>query len=79
MSHVTRKPVFRVFDKVRLNTACLSKETSLSLEIANVGTRDIILSRQRTTKELIAYGISRFSHDMAHMVELLWWQHSDCC
>ena len=62
----------------RLDTnqpAQLQKQASH--DIANVETRDIILFMQRTTKALIrlrgsasllfAYGISRFSHDMAQM------------
>ena len=83
MSHVKRKPVLGVFDQVRLKSVCSAKEASLSHEIANIGTRDIILSRQRTTKVLIrlrgcagwsapllvAYGISRFSHDEAQINE----------
>ena len=82
MSLVTRKPVFGVFDQVRHKPACSATETSQSLEIANVETRDIILSSQRTTKALIrlrgctgwsapllfAYGISRFSHDVAQFL-----------
>ena len=82
LSLVTRKPVFGVFDQVRLKPACSAKETSQSHEIANIETRDIILSRHRTTKVLIrlrgcagwsapllvAYDISRFSHDEAHFI-----------
>ena len=48
MSLVTRKPVFSVFDQVRLKP--VYSEVSYSHEIANIDTRDIILSRQRTTK-----------------------------
>ena len=53
ISLVTRKPVFRVFDQVRLKLVCLSTEASLRNAIANIETRDIILSRYRTTKALI--------------------------
>ena len=53
MSLVTRKPVFRGFDQIRLKPVCSSKEAIYSNEIANIDTRDIILSRQRTTKVLI--------------------------
>ena len=81
MSPVTRKPVFGVCDQVRLEPACSATETSLRLEISDIETKDIILSRQWTTKSLIrlrgcagwsasllfAYGINRFSHDKAHM------------
>ena len=81
MSLVMRKPVFGVFDQVWLKPACSAKEARQRHEIANIETRDIKLSRQRTTKVLIrlwgcigrsvtllfAYGINRFSHDAAHM------------
>ena len=53
MSCVTRKPVFGVFDQVRLEPACAATEARLKLEILDKETRDIILSRQRTTKVLI--------------------------
>ena len=53
MSLVTRKPVFGIFDQVRLKPSCSALEMSESCEIANKETRDIILSRQWTTKELI--------------------------
>ena len=46
MSLVKRKPVFRVFDQVRLKAACSAKEASQSHEIATIETRDIILFRQ---------------------------------
>ena len=49
MSCVTRKPVFRVFDQVRLKPVCSARV----MKIANKDTRDTILSRQRTTKVLI--------------------------
>ena len=47
MSHVTRKPVFGVCDQVRLKLACSGTE---SLEISDLASIDIILSRQRITK-----------------------------
>ena len=53
MSLVTRKQVFGVFDQVGLKPACSATEASYSLEISDIETRDIILSRQRTTKALI--------------------------
>ena len=53
ISHVTRKPVFGVCDQVRHKPACSADETRLSLEISAIETRDIILSRQQTTKVLI--------------------------
>ena len=49
-SHVTRKPVFRVFDQLRLKPACSATETSLGLEISAIASRGIILSRQRKQK-----------------------------
>ena len=75
LSLVTRKPVFGVFDQVRLKPA-------YSHEIANIETGDIILSRQRTTNVLIrlrgcagwcapllfANGKNRFSYDVAHFM-----------
>ena len=82
MSLVTRKPVFGVCDLVRHKPACAATETSKSPEILDLESRDIILSRQRTTKVLIrlhecaggsapllfAYGINRFSHDVAQIM-----------
>ena len=82
MSHVTRKPVFGVFNQVRLKPACSATEASLRLDSSDIESRSIILSRQRTTKVLIrlrecadwsapllfAYGINRFSHDVAHIL-----------
>ena len=55
LSHVMRKPVFGAFrsDQVRSKSACSATETSKCNEIVNIETRDIILSRQRTTKALI--------------------------
>ena len=47
MNLVTRKPVFGVWDQVRF------KPASWRLEILNIETRGIILSRQWTTKGLI--------------------------
>ena len=40
-------------DKVRLKLACSATEASRSLEISAIESRDITLSKQRTTKELI--------------------------
>ena len=73
--------VTRVGDLVRLKPTCTATEASWRLEILDIETRGIILSRQRTTKVLIrlrkcagwsvpllfAYGIYRFSHDMSHL------------
>ena len=43
----------RVSDQVRLKPACSATEASMRLEILVTETRDITLSRQRTTKALI--------------------------
>ena len=53
MSHVARKPVFKVSDQVRLKPACSTSEASWSLEILDLESIDIILSRQLTKKALI--------------------------
>ena len=53
-SLITRKPVFGVCDQVRLKPACSTTETSWRLQISDIETRDIILSRQRITKALIS-------------------------
>ena len=53
MSLVTRKPVFGICDQVRLEPACAATEASQRLEISDLETRSIILSRQRITKTLI--------------------------
>ena len=80
LSHVTRKPVFGVCNKVRLKPACSATENSCSLGILDLAGIDIIFVR--TTKALIrqhgctgwsvpflsAYGISRISHDEAHFI-----------
>ena len=79
LSHVTRKPVFGVCDQGTLKPACAATEARQRLETLDIETRGIILSGQRTTKTLIrlrgctgwsasllfAYGINRFSHDVA--------------
>ena len=52
VSLVTRKPVFGVFEHVRLKPVCSVKEASYNHEITNIETRGIKLSRQRTTKAL---------------------------
>ena len=53
LSLVMRNPVFRVCDQVRLKLACSATETSTSLEILDLESLGIILSRQWTTKMLI--------------------------
>ena len=52
-SLVTRKPVFGVYDQVRLKPACAATEATQRFEISDIETRDNILPRQRTTKVLI--------------------------
>ena len=49
---VMRKPVFGIFDQVRLKPACSATENSYCLDLAleSIG---IILSKKRTTKALI--------------------------
>ena len=56
LSRVTRKPVFGVFDQVRLKQVCSAKETSKSLEILIVASLSTKLPTQRTTKVLIDSG-----------------------
>ena len=51
---VTRKPVFGFSDQVRLKPVCSATETSYRLEILDIATGCIILSKQRTTKALIS-------------------------
>ena len=78
MSYVMRKPVFGVFDQVRLKPACSASEASYSHEILDLASIGIILSRQRTTKAQISLrGCEQqrrrsacadgFSHDVAHI------------
>ena len=71
---ITRKPVFGVWDQSRLKVACAATEARQRLEISDIETGVIILSRQWTTKVLIrlcgcagwssfflfAYGITGF-------------------
>ena len=47
------KPVFDVSDQVRHKSACADKEARWRLEISDIETLGIILSRQRATKVLI--------------------------
>ena len=53
MGHVTRKPVFWVFDQVRPKLACSAIETSCRLDILPIETTNIILFKQQITKALI--------------------------
>ena len=79
---ITEPHVFGVCDQVRLKPACSASETRKRLKIYDIGTRSIILSRQRTTRALIrlrvcggwsvpllfAYDKSRFSHDVVQLL-----------
>ena len=58
--YVTAKAVFRVCDQVRLKPACSATETSYSLEILDLASIYIILSKQRTTKALIRLHVCAF-------------------
>ena len=53
MSHDTRNVSSGVYDQARHKPACAATEASESLEISAIESRDIILSKQRTTKALI--------------------------
>ena len=53
LSHVVRKPGFRVCNQVILKLACSVTEAISSLEILDIASICIKLSRQRTTKVLI--------------------------
>ena len=46
MSLVTRKPVFEIFDQGRLKLGCSATEASQSVEILDIASIDIILSKQ---------------------------------
>ena len=79
---VTRKPVFGVCNQGRLKSACAATQASWRLEISDIETRGIILSRQRIRKALIrlcgsagwsapllfACGKNRFLHDVAQLI-----------
>ena len=85
MSLVTRKPVFGICNQGRLKVACLIQKLA-RVENMDITIKGIVLSRQWTTKALIrlrgcagwsvpfllAYGINRFSHDVAHIIPHDW-------
>ena len=48
-----RKSIFGVCDQVKLKLACSATETSESLQILDLESIGIILSKQRTIKALI--------------------------
>ena len=50
---IARKPVFRVCDQEKFNSACSVTGTSQNLEISHIISFIIILSRQHITKVLI--------------------------
>ena len=75
------KTCLRVFDQVRLKSACAATEARWRLKISDIETRGIILSRQRkkalirqhgcagwSAPLLFAYGINRFSPDEAQLI-----------
>ena len=86
MSTSRKKPVFGVCDQLRLKPSCSADKTSLGLDISAIASRGIIQSSQRTTKALIrlrgcagrsapllfAYGINRFSYNVAQIFPLQW-------
>ena len=53
MGMVARKPVFGVYDKVRLMPVCSATETGSKIEISPVGSLRAVLSKNRITKALI--------------------------
>ena len=77
-----RKPVFVVCNQLKLKLACSATGASQKLDILDIETKGIILSKQRITKALIrlrgctgwsapllfAYVINRFPHDVAHIL-----------
>ena len=74
MSHITRKPDFRVCDQFRLKSACSAKQTSYSfkiLAISRQGTIKVLIRLHRcanwSVPLLFAYGKRRFSHDVAQI------------
>ena len=46
MSLITRNPLFGVFDQVKSQTGCAAAEARQRLEISDIETGSIILSRQ---------------------------------
>ena len=67
MSLVTRKPVFGVRDQGRLKPVCAPTEARYRLEISDIETEVIILSRQRKALIRLRGCINRFSHDVAQI------------
>ena len=89
MSLLTRKPLFGVFDQVRLKLACAATEASYRLGILEIETRDIILSRQRITSKMLVIGyvwfyvagntyfwceIKLFKREMRQKASLVTWE-----
>ena len=71
-----KQPVFGVCDQVRLKPVCSATETSQSLEILDLASIGIILSRQRTRKALIRLrGIAGWSARLccSHMTQSRFW------
>ena len=80
MSHVMRKPVFRVCDQVRHKPACSATETSSSLNILDLANICIMLSRQQTSKALIGVrGCTGWSAPLYGIRHVSSWHGSYTC
>ena len=67
MSHLVRKPVFRISDQVRHKPVCTATEDGLRLEISDLGSRRNVLSMFICVLNFVfAYAKRRFSHYVAH-------------
>ena len=74
-----RKPVFGAFTiMLDSNWPAQQQNFAGNIEILDLASIGIILCKLRTTKApiqtpplLFAYGINRFSHDMAHKIQIL--------
>ena len=71
MSRVMRKPVFGFSNQVQHKLSCIATEDGKKLEISDLE-RNLCSKNKGATTQLIcafvlAYAISRFPHDAAHM------------
>ena len=66
------KPVFGVFNQVRLNAACSAMETSLHDEILYEASLDSILCSEGNTKALIAQLVCSCSFHMKQSQVFSW-------
>ena len=73
MSLVMRKPVFRVCDQVRLKPAYAATEARESLQILDVGSTGIILSKERTIKADVQADLVLCCRHMAKTGFLITW------